>query len=106
MGAVHLQAADFENEVLMSTIPVLVDFYAEWCGPCKMMASVLDEVADEVSGQAKVCKLNVDEAQEIAASFKVMSIPNLILFKDGEVVNQTAGVVSKEQLLEQIKANL
>ena len=106
MGALHLKAEDFEKEVMLSDLPVLVDFYADWCGPCKMLAPVLDEVAEEVSGRVKVCKVNVDEAQQIAAGFNVMSIPNLVFLKRGEVVDQIAGVLSKDQLLQKIKAIL
>jgi len=106
MGVLHLKAEDFEKEVILSNIPVLVDFYADWCGPCKMMTPVLDEVADELAGQVQVCQLNVDEAQQIAASFNVMSIPNLIFFKGGEIADQMIGVMPKEQLLQKIKANL
>lgn len=106
MGAIHLGARDFEIEVLQGGIPVLVDFYAEWCGPCKMLAPVLDQVADELRGLVKVCKINVDDAQEIASQFHIMSIPNLLFFKEGQVVDQMVGVMPKEQLIQKIKANL
>lgn len=106
MGAVHLDAGAFEEEVLNSDIPVLVDFYAEWCGPCKMLAPIVDQVADELEGEIKVCKLNVDEAQDVASKFNIMSIPNLLLFKNGEVADQMVGAMPKEQLIEKIQANL
>jgi thioredoxin 1 len=106
MAAIHLKAEDFEAEVLQSAQPVLVDFYAEWCGPCKMMSPVLDAVADELAGQVKICKINVDEAQEIASQFNVMSIPNLLLFKGGQIADQMVGAMPKEKLIQKIKENL
>ena len=106
MAASHLKAEDFQAEVLEAGQPVLVDFYAEWCGPCKMMSPVIDEVADELAGQIKVCKINVDEAQEIASQFNVMSIPNLLLFKGGQIVDQMVGAMPKEKLIQKITENL
>jgi thioredoxin 1 len=82
--------------------PVLVDFYAEWCGPCKMQAPLIDEVAEETAEKAIVGKLNIDEAQSIASQYKVMSIPTLILFKDGEVKETLNGLQAKDGLLELI----
>ena len=106
MEAVYCNAGDFENEVLKSDIPVLVDFYAEWCGPCKMLAPVIDEIAGELEGTVKVGKINIDEAQEIAAKFNIMSIPNVILFKNGQPADQIVGVMPKDQLLEKIREKL
>jgi len=106
MGAIHLRAEDFVNEVLEGAAPVLVDFYAEWCGPCKMMAPILDEVADALQGKVLIFKMNVDEAQEIASQFRIMSIPTLLLFKNGQVVDQMVGVMPKDQLIQKIKENL
>ncbi|HSV42931.1 MAG TPA: thioredoxin [Candidatus Bathyarchaeia archaeon] len=106
MGAIYLNAESFEQEILTSNQPILVDFFAEWCGPCKMLSPIVDQIADELSGKVKVCKLNVDEAQEIAARYNVMSIPNLILFKNGEVLDQMVGVMPKEQLLQKISAKI
>ncbi len=106
MGAIHLKAEDFDREVLQSSIPVLVDFYAEWCGPCKMLTPIINGVADEMQGQIKVCKINVDEAQDIASHYNVMSIPNLVFFNNGQAVDQTVGVVSKELLIQKVKATL
>jgi thioredoxin 1 len=96
---------NFNQEALevSKTKPVLVDFYADWCGPCKMQAPIIDELAEEVSEKAIVGKLNIDEAQSVASQYKVMSIPTLILFKDGEVKETLSGMQSKNSLLELIK---
>jgi thioredoxin 1 len=89
---------NFESEVLQSSTPVVVDFWAEWCQPCKMLSPVLDSVAAKFGGQLKVVKCNVDENQDIAMKYGVMSIPNLIFFKDGQVVNQAVGYMNEGQL--------
>lgn len=88
----------FETEVTQATQPVVVDFWAEWCQPCKMLTPVLDKVAEKFQGQLKVVKCNVDENQELAMKYGVMSIPNLIFFKDGQVINQALGYMSEPQL--------
>lgn len=106
MEAGQVTAQDFEAEVLKSEMPVLVDFYAEWCGPCKMLSPVIDELAAELDGRVKVVKANVDDVQTIAARFQVMSIPNLILFKGGQVAQQLVGVMSKDQLREKVLEKL
>ena len=98
----NLTEGSFDEEVNGGEAPVLVDFWAEWCGPCKMIAPVLDEIADEQEGSLKSAKLNVDEAPDIARRFEVMSIPTLILFKDGEPVKRIVGAKGKAQLLEEI----
>ena len=89
---------NFEQEVLQSEIPVFVDMYADWCGPCKMMGPVIAQLADEYAGRAKVGKLNVDESQDIAIKFGVMSIPTMLVFKNGEVVGKLVGASPKSTL--------
>ena len=91
--------SDFDVEVLKSTLPVLVDFWAPWCGPCVSLAPVLDEVAGQLSDKVKVVKVNVSENQRYASSFNVRSIPNLIIFKDGKVVDQRLGSLPKDELV-------
>ena len=99
MVEVTLNAENFEAEVLKSDIPVLVDFWATWCGPCQMVAPVLEEIASENEGKIKVGKVNVDENRELAMQFRISSIPTMILFKTGEPVNMTLGYQTKDQLL-------
>jgi thioredoxin 1 len=82
----------FETEVLQAEVPVLVDYWAPWCGPCKMAAPVLEKIAGEYEGRLKICKLNVDEEREVASKHRIMSIPTMFIFKDGEVVDQIVGV--------------
>lgn len=97
---------DFQKEVLEADIPVLVDFYADWCGPCKMMSPVLEQISNEMEGKIKIGKVNVDENPNLASEYKVMSIPNFILFKNGEVVDQVIGALPKAQMEEKINAVL
>lgn len=92
-----LTKENFDAEVLKSNVPVLVDFWAEWCGPCKMIAPVLDEIASEYLGKAKVGKINVDEQFELAQNFRVSSIPMLLIIKDGQVVDQFVGARPKSE---------
>ena len=94
--------AGFDQDVLNSPQPVLVDFWAEWCGPCKMIAPTLEEISKDFAGRLKVAKLNVDDAQSTAQRFEVMSIPTLILFKDGEPKLRIVGAKGKGQLLQEI----
>ena len=103
---IELTDGNFEQEVLKADIPVLVDFWAEWCGPCRMIAPAVDELAGEYAGKIKVGKVNVDNNQQTAATYGIRSIPTLLLFKDGEVVNQMVGVQPKEKIAEAIKKAL
>lgn len=99
MAVVHLTQDTFEEEVLKSDVPVLVDFWAQWCGPCKMLSPVIDEIAEEVSG-AKICKVDIDDQMALAKKYFVMSIPTLIVFKDGKAVKRHVGALPKEEILE------
>jgi len=102
----HVSDANFEPEVLKSEVPVLVDYWAEWCGPCKAIAPVLDEVAKEYSGKLKVAKVNVDENQEIPRKYGIRGIPTLMLFKNGNVEAQKVGSLSKSQLTAFLDSNI
>ena len=97
--AEQIASAEFKEKVIDAAEPVLVDFFATWCGPCKMMAPVVDEVAGELSGKAKVYKLDIDESPEIAKEFDVMGVPTFIVFKDGEAHGRAVGITPKESLL-------
>lgn len=99
MAAIHLTKENFETEVLKSDVPVLVDFWASWCGPCQMVAPIIEEIAGEISG-AKVGKVDVDEQPELAREYKVMSIPTLMVFKDGQAVKREMGARPKDAILE------
>jgi thioredoxin 1 len=103
---VHASDENFEDEVLKSGQPVLVDYWAEWCGPCKMIAPILDEVADAYSGQLKVVKLNIDENPETPPKFGIRGIPTLMLFKNGNVEATKVGALSKSQLTAFIDSNI
>ena len=95
---------NFEETILKSKTPVLVDFYADWCTPCKMMSPIIEEVSNEFKGKIIVLKINIDECPDIAQKYSVMSIPTIILFKNGEATKTSVGVTSKEKLVEMIQA--
>jgi len=98
----HLTESTFHEEIGASELPVVVDFWAEWCGPCKMIAPILGEIADEHAGKVKIVKVNVDDNPQLARDFDVMSIPTLIVFKDGEPKRRMIGAKGKPQLLEEL----
>ena len=103
MIEIKLTKQNFENEVLKSDIPVLVDFWAPWCGPCRMIGPIIEEIAAEADGKYKVGKINVDDEQELAAAYHIISIPTIIVFKDGKPKNTALGVRSKSELLNMLK---
>ena len=102
----HISDASFEADVLQSTQPVLVDYWAEWCGPCKMIAPILDEMATTYSGKLQITKMNVDENREIPSKFGIRGIPTLMLFKDGKLAATKVGALSKSQMAAFIDENL
>jgi len=97
---------NFEQEVINSDKPVMVDFWAQWCGPCRMVAPIMDELAEEFDGKAKVGKVNVDEQGELAAKFRIMSIPTVMVFKNGEMVDKVVGARSKADFSLLLQKNL
>ncbi|MBQ8624320.1 MAG: thioredoxin [Oscillospiraceae bacterium] len=103
MSEITLTSLNFEAEVKASELPVLVDFWATWCGPCKMIAPVVAEIAEELDGKLKVGKVNVDDESELTKSFGITSIPTLIIFKDGELKETSVGYKTKEALLELVE---
>ncbi len=104
MSSLNVTKNNFKSEVLDSTTPVLVDFWASWCGPCRMLTPVVDQIAQEKAGAVKIAKINVDEEPQLAAQFGVMSIPTLVLFRDGQPVSKSVGVRPKQAILGMLEA--
>ena len=104
--AMEITNVNFDEKVTGSSKPVLIDFWAEWCAPCRMLSPVIDEVADDYKGKAVIAKVNIDEQVELAQKFGVMSIPTLLLFKDGKIVGRSVGVVGKDKIAAMIDGAL
>jgi len=102
MAVIEITEKNFEEEVLKSEIPVLVDFWASWCGPCKMMAPVVEEISQDLEGKAKVCKVNIDEEPDLATKYEIMSIPTFLIFENGKVKSMSVGVQDKNNLINKI----
>lgn len=103
---IHLTDDAFEQEVLKSEVPVVIDFWATWCGPCRMIAPIIEEMATEYEGKAKICKLDVDSNQKTAMNYGIRSIPTVLIFKGGEVVDSIVGAVPKNHIVDRLKAHL
>ena len=103
MSVLKITGENFEEEVLKSNKPVLIDFYADWCGPCRMMSPIIDQIAEEMSDKIKVGKVNVDENQELAMEYGVMSIPTMVIIENGKVKNSLVGVRDKNEIKEMMK---
>lgn len=106
MGAMHFTDANFKQEVLQAKVPVVVDFWATWCGPCRMVGPVIEELAAEYTGKVKVGKVDVDENSGIASQYGIMSIPTIMFFKDGQIMEQMVGAASKAELKRKIDSLL
>ena len=102
MAAIFVSNENFESEVLKSDVPVLVDFWAPWCGPCQMLGPIVEDVAEE-NTDIKVCKVNVEENPNLAVQYKIMNIPTIVAFKNGEVYKKSVGIISKSEILELVK---
>ena len=102
MSELNLNSSNFQDEVINSEIPVMVDFFAEWCGPCKMLGPVVEQLASEYEGKVKIFKLNVDSAQNIAAEYGISGVPTVLFFKDGDMVDKFTGALPKAQIEEYI----
>ncbi len=103
MSVTNLNEKNFEEEVLNSEKPVLIDFWASWCGPCRMMLPVIDQIAEEMQDEVKVCKINIDEEKNLAEKYNVMSIPTFVVIKDGNEVGRSVGVQDKAEIINMIK---
>ncbi len=106
MALIHLDDKNFQKEILDCELPSLVDFYATWCGPCKMVAPLIEELSDEYKGKLKIGKLNVEEAQAVATKYSIMSVPTFLFFKKGKIVAQSVGALSKQQFKAKIDSIL
>ncbi len=106
MALIHLSDDNFKVEVLQSSLPVLVDFWAPWCGPCKMVGPIVEELAREYAGKIKVGKIDIDENSKVATQYGIMSIPTLMFFKGGQVIEQAVGALSKSELKKKIEENI
>ena len=103
MSVITITSENFENEVIKSEKPVILDFYADWCGPCKMMSPIIDAIAEEMGEEVKVGKVNSDDEMELAEKFGIMSIPTIIIFKDGKVSSTFVGVTAKSEIINAVK---
>lgn len=103
MSVLKITNENFKEEVLNSQKPVIIDFYADWCGPCRMMAPIIDEIAEKLGETAKVGKVNVDDNQELAVEYNVMSIPTIVIIKEGKVTKTFVGVTDKNEILEEMR---
>lgn len=106
MAAIHVTDKTFEKEVIKSQVPVLVDFWAQWCGPCRMLGPVIEELAEEYEGRAKICKVDVDENEGLAEKYGIMSIPTVFVFNGGKAVEHSVGVKTRQELKDMIDKTL